>query len=146
MNVAPGPQKPTRRAEALTALNAGTLEAIEERATLRRFAFSDRALPVENFNELSGGAPATRIGDALETVTQMAAGVPVAAIVLVSDGSDTGGTLSESALARLKASGIPIHTVGVGPEQPVNDLELEQLQITELVHRPADRRHQRARS
>ncbi|MEO8315465.1 MAG: hypothetical protein ABI645_11795, partial [Pseudomonadota bacterium] len=82
-------------------------------------------------DQLSGGAPATRIGDALETVTQMAAGVPVAAIVLVSDGADTGGTLSEATLSRLAASGIPVHTVGVGPEQPVNDLELEQLQVAD---------------
>jgi hypothetical protein len=131
MNVVPGPEKLTRRNEALAALNAGTLEAIGERSKLRRFSFSDRALSVESFDELSGGAAATHIGDALETVTQMASGVPVAAIVLVSDGADTGGTLSEAALARLKASGIPVHTVGVGPEQPVNDLELEQLQVAD---------------
>jgi hypothetical protein len=131
MNVSPGPEKPTRRNEALTALNAGTLAAIGERSKLRLFSFSDRALPVESLDQLSGGAAATRIGDALETVTQMAAGTPVAAIVLVSDGADTGGTLNEAALARLTASGIPVHTVGVGPEQPVNDLELEQLQVAD---------------
>jgi hypothetical protein len=131
MNVAPGPQKPTRRNEALAALNAGTLAAIHERSDLRLFSFSDRAQAVDDFKELSGGAATTRIGDALETVTQMAGAVPVAAIVLVSDGADTAGTLSEVALARLAASGIPVHTVGVGPEQPVNDLELEQLQLAD---------------
>jgi uncharacterized membrane protein len=131
MNVAPGKDKPTRRIEALTALNAGTLEKIGERSDLRLFAFSDRAQSVESLDQLAGGAATTRIGDALETVTQMAASVPVAAVVLVSDGADTAGTLSEAALARLTASGIPVHTVGVGPEQPVNDLELEQLQVAD---------------
>jgi hypothetical protein len=107
------------------------LKAIAARSNLRLFAFSDRAQSVESIDQLPGGAPATRIGEALDTVTQMAASVPVAAIVLVSDGADTGNTLSEATLARLAATGIPVHTVGVGPEQPVNDLELEQLQVAD---------------
>ncbi|MEO6080099.1 MAG: hypothetical protein ABIQ86_10015 [Steroidobacteraceae bacterium] len=131
MNLATGANTPTRRTQALTALNAGTLKEIGSRSTLRLFAFSDRAQSVESLDQLPGGAAATRIGDALDTVTQMAASVPVAAIVLVSDGADTGSTLSEAALARLAATGIPVHTVGVGPEQPVNDLELEQLQVAD---------------
>ncbi len=128
MNVAEG-DAPTRRVQAVTALDAGVLQNIAARSDLRLFAFSDRAESVESLQQLPGGAAATRIGEALDTVTQMAASVPMAAIVLVSDGADTGGTLSETALARLAASGIPVHTVGVGPEQPANDLELEQLQV-----------------
>ncbi len=85
---------------------------------------------MESLEELRGGAAATRIGEALNTVTQMAASVPVAAVVLVSDGADTGGQPRvRRQLARLAAAGIPVHTVGVGPEQPQNDLELAQLQV-----------------
>ncbi len=133
MNIAAGANAPSRRAQAVAALNAGTLKDIGARSNLRLFAFSDRAQSVESLEQLPGGAAATRIGDALDTVTQMAASVPLAAIVLVTDGADTGGTLGEAELARLAASGIPVHTVGVGPEQPVNDLELEQLQVAETA-------------
>ncbi|MEO6186024.1 MAG: hypothetical protein ABIP38_14005 [Steroidobacteraceae bacterium] len=128
MNVAAG-AAPTRRDQAVAALDAGVLKEIAARSDLRLFSFSDRAQSVDALAQMPGGAAATRIGDALDTVTQMAASVPLAAVVLVSDGADTGGTLSEAALARFASAGIPVHTVGVGPEQPANDLELEQLQV-----------------
>jgi len=129
MNTADAEGGATRRAQAVTALQGDLLEQIAERSDLRLFGFSDRALSVESLQELQGGAATTRVGDALDTVTQMAASVPMAAVVLVSDGADTANTLNEAALARLKATGIPVHTIGVGPEQPENDLELEQLQV-----------------
>ncbi len=120
---------PTRRAQAVEALDDGVLQAIGERSDLRLFSFSDRAMPVDALTDLNGGARSTRIGDALSTVTQMAASMPVAAVVLVTDGADTADTLNETALARLATTGIPVHTVGVGPEQPDNDLEIEQLAV-----------------
>ncbi len=120
---------PTRRAQAMAALGDGVLEEIGKRSDLRLFSFSDRARPVDRLQDIGAGAASTRIGEALDTVTQMAASVPVAAVVLVSDGADTGDTLGEAALAQLSARGIPIHTVGVGREQPVNDLELEQIAV-----------------
>jgi hypothetical protein len=129
MNTADEADEPTRLAQAMAALDDGVLTEIGERSDLRLFAFSDRARPVDKLQDITGGAPSTRIGEALDTVTQMAASAPVAAVVLVTDGADTADTLDEAALARLATTGIPIHTVGVGREQPVNDLEIEQLAV-----------------
>ncbi|MET0282706.1 MAG: hypothetical protein ABW278_16485 [Steroidobacteraceae bacterium] len=129
MNASDAPGQPARRAQGVAALEAGVLEQIGARSELRLFGFSDRAGSVETLQELRGGAGSTRIGDALDTVAQMAASVPLAAVVVVTDGADTADTLNETALARLAATGIPVHTVGVGPEAPPNDLELEQLQV-----------------
>lgn len=129
MNSSDAADAPTRRDQAVTALGGGVLEEIAARSDLRLFGFSDRAQSVETLQELQGGAQTTRVGDALDTVTQMAASVPMAAVVLVTDGADTANTLNEVALSRLKSAGIPVHTVGVGPEQPANDLEIEQLQV-----------------
>lgn len=129
MNTREAADKPTRREQAVAALGDGVLKAIEERSDLRLFGFSDRPVPVDALSELNGGASSTRIGEALDTVTQMAASTPMAAVVLVTDGADTANTLNEVALARLAAAGIPVHTVGVGPEQPENDLEIEQLAV-----------------
>ena len=99
------PGEPLRRQLGTAALEDGVIPRIASSSDVRLFGFSDRAPPMEAFKELAGGAPQTRIGDALETVPQMAASVPVAAVVLVTDGAETGGTLSEAALARLRRDG-----------------------------------------
>jgi hypothetical protein len=120
---------PTRREAAVGALGGGVLDAIERSSQLRLFGFSDRAEAIDDTGQLAGGAPQTRIGGALDTVLQMAGSVPLAAVVLVSDGGETGGSLDEAALRRLADLGIPVHTVGVGPEAPDNDLELVRLVV-----------------
>jgi uncharacterized membrane protein len=152
MNSADAANAPTRRDQAVTALQGGVLDGIAAHSQLRLFAFSDRAGTVESLQELPGGAASSRIGDALDTVVQMAASVPLAAVVLVSDGADTGDTLNEAALARLSAAGIPVHAVGVGPESYDNDLELEQLQVQQgavagaTVRATVSIRHQKQRA
>jgi uncharacterized membrane protein len=123
------PDAPTRHAQAVAALQDGVLDELQERSDLRLFSFSDRAVPVDKLESAPGGVQSTRIGDALDAVTQFAASVPVAAVVLVTDGADTADTLGEAALAKLASTGIPVHTVGVGREAPVNDLEIEQLAV-----------------
>jgi uncharacterized membrane protein len=121
--------QPSRRAQVVAALDDGVLQRIGASSELRLFSFSDRASSVESTADITGGAQQTRIGDALSSVLQMAASVPVAAVVVATDGAENGGTLDEASLARLAAAGIPVHTVGVGPEQPENDLEIEQLSV-----------------
>ncbi len=129
MNVADSEKTPTRRAQAVAALQGGVLKEIGAHSDLRLFSFSDHANPVDSLQDLQGGAGATRIGEALDTVTQLAGSVPLAAVVLVSDGADTADSLDEAEIAKLAAAGIPVHTVGVGPEKPKNDLEIAQLQV-----------------
>lgn len=152
MNTRPAAGAPSLREQAVRALQAGVTDELAASSELRLFSFSNRAASVESLAELKGGAAATRIGEALESITQMAASVPLAGIVVVTDGAETGGTLDEAALARLAATGIPVHTVGVGPETPSNDLELEQLQVPgtgvagETLRATVSIRHQDQRS
>jgi hypothetical protein len=129
MNVTTAAATPSWRQQATRALQAGTLAQLAASSELRLFAFSDQLQSIESLGELADGTAGTRIGDALQAVTQMASSVPLAAVVLVSDGAESGGTLGESVLAQLAATGIPLHTVGVGPEQLQDDLELEQLEV-----------------
>jgi len=151
MNAAHG-EDGSWREQAVRALNdSGALKQIGASSELRLFSFNERAQSLESLDALPGGGAATRIGDALGTVTQMAASVPMAAVVLVSDGAENGGTLGEAQLARLAATGIPVHAIGVGPEQPDNDMELEQLQVPdsavagEVLRAVVSIRHQRQR-
>jgi uncharacterized membrane protein len=129
MNTSDGAQAPVRRDLAVAALQKDVLGQIGARSDVRFFSFSDHASPADSLQDLHGGAQATSIGEALNTVTQLAASVPLAAVVLVTDGADTTNSLDEAEMAHLATTGIPVHTVGAGPEQPQNDLELAQLQL-----------------
>ena len=77
----------------------------------------------------------TRIGDALYTVMQTGATTPLSGIVIITDGAENGGTLSEERLAELASFGVPVHTVGVGPEQITNDLELDAVALAAAPRR-----------
>jgi len=109
------------------ALSQGPLEALGKTAQVRLFGFSDNARPIEKLDELHAGSAQTRIGDSLRTVLAMAGSVPLAGVVLVSDGAENGDSLGEGAFAQLKSYGVPVHTIGVGAETLDNDLELAQL-------------------
>jgi uncharacterized membrane protein len=138
----------TRTQQAVAALREGVLSRIGASSELRLFAFSDRAASIEGLDELGGGAAQTRIGEALGSVLQMASSVPLAAVVLVSDGAETGNT-DEAQFARLAATGVPVHTIGMGSERFDNDIELEQLAMPgnaiagEMLQAQLSVRHQR---
>lgn len=139
----------SRRQLATDALQGGVLSRLAAQVDLRLFAFSGRADAVEGLPEVATGEPQTRIGAALDTVLKMAASVPLAAVVVVSDGAETGDTLSEADLAQLSATGVPVHAVGVGAQTLANDLELERLVVPrtavagETLRAQVSIRHQR---
>ncbi len=60
---------------------------------------------------------ATRLGPALERARDELAGLPLAGLVMVTDGADTSDASLDESLASLKARSIPVFTVGVGVRQ-----------------------------
>jgi uncharacterized membrane protein len=54
---------------------------------------------------------------------------PLAAVVLASDGADTGGGLPAEDLAELAAYGVPVHTIGVGRAVIPEDIELDDVTV-----------------
>jgi uncharacterized membrane protein len=72
-------------------------------------------------------ADATRIGEALADVRARYAGRDLGAVVVISDGIDTGrigeGPLDGATRASVEALGVPIHTVGLG-EKVLRDLSV----------------------
>jgi uncharacterized membrane protein len=120
---------PARLQQAVLALQAGPLAQLAKTFELRFFAFGSGAatngtVPIESLDALPTPGAQSRIGDALLNVMQTAGSVPLAGVVLISDGAENGGSLSESNLREIAAFGVPVHTVGVGPERIDNDLEL----------------------
>lgn len=119
----------SRLQEVAAALQKGTLAKLEDTFEVRLFSFAQTITPLDALNAMPAPGPQTRIGDSLVQVLQSAGSIPLAGVVLFSDGAENGGSLTEERLAEIASYGVPIHTVGIGREQAVNDLELERLDV-----------------
>ncbi len=102
----------------------GVLQALSSRFTVRTFRFSSAATRTTQESDLTFAGSQSRLGAALSGVRQELAGLPVAGLVMVSDGADTAdGALGEALLA-LKAETLPVFTVGVGQETLSKDIQV----------------------
>jgi uncharacterized membrane protein len=108
-------------------LDSPALKPLAERFLVRTFRFSSAARRVESSKELSFDGTQTRIGTSLDGVREELRGLPVAGIVVVSDGADTGEDALADALLGLKAEKLPVFTVGVGAEALPRDLQVDRV-------------------
>lgn len=122
-----GEEGASRLEQAVNALQEGSLARMEDAFEVRLFHFAQAATPAESIELRPEPGTQTRIGDALTQILQSAGSAPMAGVVLMSDGAENGATLSEDRLTQIAAYGVPVHTVGVGPERAPHDLELERV-------------------
>ncbi|HEX6163480.1 MAG TPA: glutamine amidotransferase [Vicinamibacterales bacterium] len=106
------------------AADRGLLKALSERFTVRTFRFSSAATRTTQESDLTFGGSQSRLGAALSGVRQELAGLPVAGLVMVSDGADTADAALGDAILGLKAEGLPVFTVGVGRETLSKDIQV----------------------
>ncbi len=106
------------------AADRGTLKALAERFTVRTFRFSNAPTRALQESDLTFGGSQSRLGAALSGVRQELAGLPVAGVVMVSDGADTADAALGDAILGLKAEGLPVFTVGVGRETLPRDIQV----------------------
>ena len=92
------------------------LDALSQRFVLRFFRFSSSADRLTGAGDLKYDGTATRLGPALDRARDELAGLPLAGLVMVTDGADTSDASLDESLASLKARSIPVFTVGVGQE------------------------------
>jgi hypothetical protein len=125
----------TRRASVLEQVNSDLLESLEERFRLRQFGFSGDAKQIEDVSQLTFAGGQSRIGRALNQSRSELAGVPVAGLVVVTDGADQSEAELNSALLAARSAGVPIYTVGVGREQFQRDVEVRRVSSPRSVLR-----------
>ena len=106
------------------AADRGLLKALSERFTVRTFRFSSAATRTTQESDLTFGGSQSRLGAALSGVRQELAGLPVAGLVMVTDGADTADAALGDAILGLKAEGLPVFTVGVGRETLSKDIQV----------------------
>jgi uncharacterized membrane protein len=109
------------------------LEALTERFKLRFFRFSSSAHRIGDVSEMAYSGEHTYLGPVLEQGADELATVPLAGLVLMSDGADNSqGGLSETLLA-LRARRVPVYTVGLGRERFTRDIELTRVEAPRTV-------------
>jgi uncharacterized membrane protein len=116
---------------------APLLKALSDRFLVRVFRFSSTAGRVASATDLRFDGSQTRLGTALDGAREELAGLPVAGIVLVTDGADTSEASLSSALLGLKAEKVPVFTVGVGSEKLPQDIQLDRVSTPRTVLKDA---------
>lgn len=109
------------------------MKALSGRFAVRTFAFSSAARRVDDPTALDFGGTRTDLASALDRVREDLSSVPLAGIVVVSDGADNGGRVMAESLVPLQAASIPVFTVGLGEEALSPDLQLDRVQAPRSV-------------
>jgi uncharacterized membrane protein len=113
----------TREAAAATVVKS-LLPSLADRFQVRLYEFGKEPERIQDANQLTAAAPATRIGDTLESLLAESSSLPLGAVVLLSDGADNAGGIDLQTISAIRRQRIPVHTVGFGREHPQRDVEI----------------------
>jgi uncharacterized membrane protein len=112
-------------------------KSLSDRFIVRTFRFSSSAGRMASINDMKFDGSQTKLGPALDGAREELAGLPVAALVLVTDGADTTDTAIGDALLPLKAEKLPVFAVGVGSERLPRDIQIDRVSTPRTVLKDA---------
>jgi len=123
--------------EQFAAPESALLKSLSSKFLVRTFRFSSTASRMNAAKELTFNGPQTKLSVALDGARDELAGLPVAGVVLVSDGADTSDASLDPSLLGMKAQKIPVFTVGVGSEQLPRDVQIDRVNTPRSVLKDA---------
>jgi len=106
-------------------------DAAEFEAAL--YSQGETLVPVSSTEQLAllDTSATTNLADGLDELLGTVAQNALAAVVLISDGSDNSDTIDAQWWQRLSAAGVPVNTVGVGQLIPPSDIQLSDVNMAE---------------
>ena len=104
--------------------DARLLTELGKRFQLRVYRFSSSAERLQSTGDLRFEGTGTRLGEAFDRARDELSGLPVAGLVVVTDGSDNSMATLDEAIAGLKAQAMPVFAVGVGRERMTRDVQV----------------------
>ncbi|MEP6729521.1 MAG: glutamine amidotransferase [bacterium] len=107
--------------------SSALMRKLSQRFALRVFRFAADAAPLSGASTLTGAGARTDLATALDVTREDLAGMPLAGVVVVTDGADNGGGDLGSSLLALRARRVPVYTVGVGQERFARDVAVERV-------------------
>jgi uncharacterized membrane protein len=117
----------------LGGIDSALLKTLQQRFVLRFFRFSSSAGRLGSPAELRYDGTSTKLGDALERARDELSGLPLAGLVMVTDGADTSDASLDESIASLKARSIPVFTVGVGQERFTRDIQITRVEAPRTI-------------
>ena len=82
---------------------------------------------------LNPNGTSTKLGSAILSVIEQERGGPIAGVVVISDGQNTGGIAPTRAIAAAANASIPVYSVGIGSTQPPRNIQITDLQLPPRV-------------
>ena len=122
-------QEMSRMQQALSVLEHDSFQNLETEYTVQRFTFTDQAKAAESYEILPVPEKVTMLTDSVLQVLGMSRSTPLGAIILISDGADNSGAITQEQLAEIAAFNVPVHTIGIGRESIEEDLELQDVTL-----------------
>ena len=109
------------------------LTALSERFKLRFFRFSESLQRVSGSEELTFSGSQTRMSHVLDGARSELSNVPLAGLVVLTDGADNSDDPLTESLLQLRSRGVPVHTVGIGRERFERDIEINRVEAPRVV-------------
>ncbi len=103
-------------------------DALSKKFVLRFFRFSNTVDRVKAPGDLQYAGSATRLGSALERARDELSGLPLAGLVMITDGADTSDATLDESLASLKARSVPVFPIGVGRDRFDRDIQVTRIE------------------
>ena len=110
--------------------NDGLLEKLNaNKFKVRLFGFDTEAKRIPNEVLQSADGENTNIPNAVNEALDDLQGIPLSGIVLCTDGVDRSGTDIQKLVMQVRERKVPIHTVGIGSEEGIPDIELVKVDV-----------------
>jgi uncharacterized membrane protein len=107
--------------------SAALVRALGDRFSLRFYRFAADIRPAAGAASISGSGTRTDLTAALQGAREELGGLPLAGMIVVTDGADNAGQDVDPAVLALRARRVPVHTVGVGLERFPRDIAIERV-------------------
>ena len=111
------------------ALGAG----LEEHFNVRYYTFGERVSRVDSVQHAAADGNGTDLSAALDRVISDFRGVPLAGVVLMTDGGDNSDGVPLNEAEQLRAMNVPLHVVGMGQTAFAQDRELLDASVSRSV-------------
>jgi uncharacterized membrane protein len=136
MEIRDGAQKRSRlevERQLLRPDNNPVLQALAQKFKIRFFSFSRSAERVPGFRDAPRHGNSTDLERTLNTIAGELAAVPVAGIVLFTDGADNHSSDLTATAGQLHARNLPVYTVGIGSPDISRDTEVVRVTVPRKV-------------
>jgi hypothetical protein len=107
--------------------SSALVRGLSKRFAVRVFRFAADASPVAGSTALTASGSRTDLAAALDDVREELAGMPLAGVIVATDGADNGGSDLAASLQALQMRRVPVHTVGIGEERFARDLAVSEV-------------------